>query len=184
MAGCLQLNPRTFLPEQTPDLPAHLPPAGAVPYPGHFSYQSPGLTAGLPSPPYGSMEPSHIFHQVKGQPYGPLEPFFDAVLVSDGPAFDPPLSPPLSINGNFSSFKQEAVTSADYDKAFSFSVHYGGGGAGGGGGGPGVHGGMYGSGGPNPRCGDLQMDGLMGFEGHSHHERMMNAQLNAIFHDS
>lgn len=178
MAGCLQLNPRTFLPEQTPDLPAHLPPVGASSYPGHFPYQSPGLTAGLPSPPYGTMDPSHIFHQVKGQPYGPLEPFFDGVLVSDGPAFDPPLSPPLSINGNFSSsFKHEAVAATDYDKSFSFSVHYGGGGAGG-------HPAIYGSGGSNPRCGDLQVDGLMGFDGHSHHERLMNAQLNAIFHDS
>ncbi len=178
MAGCLQLNPRTFLPEQTPDLPAHLPSAGTVAYPGHFSYQSPGLTAGLPSPPYGTMDPSHIFHQVKGQPYGPLEPFFDGVLVSDGPAFDPPLSPPLSINGNFSSFKHEAVAAADYDKSFSFSVHYGGGGGAGG------HAAIYGGGGSNPRCSELQVDGLMGFDGHSHHERMMNAQLNAIFHDS
>uniref|UniRef100_A0A7N8Y318 Neuronal differentiation 1 n=1 Tax=Mastacembelus armatus TaxID=205130 RepID=A0A7N8Y318_9TELE len=178
VAGCLQLNPRTFLPEQTPDLPAHLPPVSAAAYPGHFSYQSPGLTAGLPSPPYGTMEPSHIFHQVKGQPYGPLEPFFDGVLVSDGPAFDPPLSPPLSINGNFSSsFKHEAVPPGDYDKSFSFSVHYGGGGAGG-------HAAIYGGGGSNPRCGELQVDGLMGFDGHSHHERLMNAQLNAIFHDS
>uniref|UniRef100_A0A3P8RV53 Neurogenic differentiation factor n=1 Tax=Amphiprion percula TaxID=161767 RepID=A0A3P8RV53_AMPPE len=159
VAGCLQLNPRTFLPEQTPDLPAHLPPAGAAAYPGHFSYQSPGLT-------------------VKGQPYGPLEPFFDGVLVSDGPAFDPPLSPPLSINGNFtSSFKHEAVAAAEYDKSFSFSVHYGGGGAGG-------HGAIYGNGGSNPRCADMQVDGLMGFDGHSHHERLMNAQLNTIFHDS
>ncbi|TKS67825.1 Neurogenic differentiation factor 1 [Collichthys lucidus] len=177
VAGCLQLNPRTFLPEQTPDMPAHLPPAGTVAYPGHFSYQSPGLTAGLPSPPYGTMEPSHIFHQVKGQPYGPLEPFFDGVLVSDGPAFDPPLSPPLSINGNFSSFKHEAVAASDYDKSFSFSVHYGGGGTGG-------HAAIYGGGGANPRCSELQVDGLMGFDGHTHHERLMNAQLNAIFHDS
>ncbi|KAG7501788.1 neurogenic differentiation factor 1 [Solea senegalensis] len=177
VAGCLQLNPRTFLPEQTPDMPTHLPPAGTA-YPGHFSYQSPGLTAGLPSPPYGTMEPSHIFHQVKGQPYGTMEPFFDGVLVSDAPAFDPPLSPPLSINGNFSSsFKHEVVTAADYDKSFSFSVHYGGGGAGG-------HTAIYGGGGTNPRCGELQVDGLMGFEGQSHHERLMNAQLNAIFHDS
>lgn len=179
VAGCLQLNPRTFLPEQTPDLPVHLPPAGAATYPGHYSYQSPGLTAGLPSPPYGTMEPSHIFHQVKGQPYGPLEPFFDGVLVSDGPAFDPPLSPPLSINGNFSSYKHESVAAAEYDKSFSFSVHYGGGGGGAGG-----HPAIYGGGGSTPRCGELQVDGLMGFDGHSHHERMMNAQLNAIFHDS
>lgn len=179
VAGCLQLNPRTFLPEQTPDIPAHLNPAGAAAYPGHFSYQSPGLTAGLPSPPYGTMDPSHIFHQVKGQPYGPMEPFFDGVLVSEGPAFDAPLSPPLSINGNFSSsFKHEVVTAADYDKSFAFSVHYGGGG-----GAPG-HTTMYGGGGTNQRCGDLQMDGMMGFEGQSHHERLMNAQLNAIFHDS
>uniref|UniRef100_A0A667WZ71 Neurogenic differentiation factor n=1 Tax=Myripristis murdjan TaxID=586833 RepID=A0A667WZ71_9TELE len=141
VAGCLQLNPRTFLPEQTPELPPHLPQAGAA-FPGHFSYQSPGLTAGLPSPPYGSMEPSHIFHQVKGQPYGPLEPFFDGVLVSDGPAFDPPLSPPLSVNGNFSSFKHEPVAPADFDKSFSFSMHYGGGAGG--------HAALYG-GGSNPR---------------------------------
>ncbi|CAN9497606.1 unnamed protein product [Ophioblennius macclurei] len=185
VAGCLQLNPRTFLPEQTPDMPTHLPPAGGAPYPGHFSYQSPGLTAGLPSPPYGTMDPSHIFHQVKGQPYGSLEPFFDGVLVSDGPAFDPPLSPPLSINGNFSSsFKHEPIAPADYDKSFSFSVHYGGGGAGGGGHAAMYGGGGGGGGGSNPRCGDLQVDGLMGFDGHSHHERLMNAQLNAIFHDS
>uniref|UniRef100_H3CCZ8 Neurogenic differentiation factor n=1 Tax=Tetraodon nigroviridis TaxID=99883 RepID=H3CCZ8_TETNG len=173
VAGCLQLNPRTFLPEQTPDLPTHLPPAGAVAYPAHFPFQSPGLTAGLPSPPYGTMEPSHIFHQVKGQSYGALEPFFDSVLLSDGPAFDPPLSPPLSINGNFSSFKQEAAAVADYDKSFSFSVHYGGGG-------PAGHAALW----SNPRCGDVQVEALMGYDGQSHHERLMNAQLNAIFHDS
>nr|XP_057938185.1 neurogenic differentiation factor 1 [Doryrhamphus excisus] len=177
VAGCLQLNPRTFLPEQTPDLPGHLPPPGGPAYAGHFSYQSPGLTPGLPSPPYGTMDPSHIFHQVKGQPYGPMESFFDGVLVSDSPVFDPPLSPPLSINGNFSSsFKHEAVSASDYDKSFSFGVHYSGGG--------GAHGTLYGGGGSNPRCGELQVDGLMGFEGHSHHERLMNAQLNAIFHES
>lgn len=124
------------------------------------------------------MEPSHIFHQVKGQPYGPLEPFFDGVLVSDGPAFDPPLSPPLSINGNFpSAFKHEAAA-AD----FSFSLQYGGGGGGGSGGH--ITAAIYSSAGANTRCTDLQVDGLMGFDGHSQHERLMNAQLNAIFHES
>ncbi|XP_076024211.1 neurogenic differentiation factor 1 [Genypterus blacodes] len=185
VAGCLQLNPRTFLPEQTSDLPPHLAPAAAAAaaFPGHFSYQS----AGLPSPPYGSMEPSHIFHQVKGQPYGPLEPFFDGGLVSDGHAFDPPLSPPLSINGNFpSAFKHEAAAAAATATAaataadFSFSLHYGGGG------GPGGHitAAIYSSGGANTRCTDLQVDGPMGFDGHSQHERLMNAQLNAIYHES
>ncbi|XP_061696906.1 neurogenic differentiation factor 1 isoform X2 [Syngnathoides biaculeatus] len=169
VAGCLQLNPRTFLPDQSPELQAHLPPPGGTPYVGHFSYQSPGLTPGLPSPPYGTMDPSHIFHQVKGPAYGAPEAYFEGVLVTDSPAFDPPLSPPLSINGNFSSFKHEA---ADYDKTYSFSVHYGGGGGTHGGGG-GTHGGVY-----------TQVDNLMGFDGHSHHERVMNAQLNAIFHES
>lgn len=122
------------------------------------------------------MDPSHIFHQVKGPSYG-LEPFFDGVLVSDGSSFDPPLSPPLSISGNFSSFKNEPVPSSYYNKSLSFSMHCGGGAAGG-------HGNIYGREGPNLRCTELQVEQLMGFDGHSHQERMMNAQLNAIFHDS
>ncbi|KAM8858011.1 neurogenic differentiation factor 1 [Synchiropus picturatus] len=172
VAGCLQLNPRTFLPEQTPDLQAHLTPNGAAVYPGQYSYQNPGLTAGLPSPPYGTMDPSHLFHQVKGQPYGPMEAFFDGVVVTDAPVFDPPPSPPLSINGNFSSsFKHEAVAATDYEKSFSFSMPYNGAA-------------VYGSGINNPRCAELQVDGLVGFDGHTHHERLMNAQLDAIFQDS
>ncbi|XP_056145944.1 neurogenic differentiation factor 1 [Lampris incognitus] len=181
VAGCLQLNPRTFLPEQTAELPAHLQVAGGSPYGGHYSYQSPGLTPGLPSPPYGSMEASHIFHQVKPQQYGSaLEPFFESILITEcsSPAFDgAPLSPPLSVNGNFSSFKHEPVSSAEYDKTFAFSMHYGGAAAAGGHAAAAIY-----AGNANPRCVELQVDGLMGLEGH--HERVMNSQLNAIFHDS
>ncbi|XP_037095893.1 neurogenic differentiation factor 1 [Syngnathus acus] len=157
VAGCLQLNPRTFLPEQSPEFPAHLslPAPGAAPYAAHFSYRSPGLTPGLPSPPYGTMEPSHIFRQVKVPAYGAPDSYFDGVPLTDSPPFDPPLSPPLSVNGNFSSFKQEAAAAAaaaDYDKSYPFGVHYGGG--------------VY-----------PQVDNLLGFDGHSH-------QLNAMFHES
>ncbi|XP_051937998.1 neurogenic differentiation factor 1 [Hippocampus zosterae] len=158
VAGCLQLNPRTFLPERSAE-PAGQPPPppGAAPYAARFSYQ----TAGLPSPPYGAMDPSHIFQQVKAPAYGAAEAYLDGVLVTDSPPFDPPLSPPLSVNGNFSSFKHEAAAAAavDYDKSYSFGPHYG----------VGVY---------------PQADNLLGFDGHSHHERLMNAQLNAIFHES
>lgn len=151
VAGCLQLNPRTFLPEQSGELPPHLAPGPA--YTGAFSYQSPGLTPGLPSPPYGSMEPPHIFHQVKGQPFGPLlEPFLES-------GFDGPLSPPLSVNGNFaSSFKHEP---GDF-----YAAHYANSAAA-----------MYGPG------GGANNDGLLQFDSHAH-ERIMNVQMSAIFHDS
>ncbi|XP_077584352.1 neurogenic differentiation factor 1 [Stigmatopora nigra] len=164
VAGCLQLNPRTFLPEQSGELPGH-PQAGH--YAGHFSYAGPGL----PSPPYGSADPSHVFQQAKGPAYGVAEAYFDGVPLTDGPPFDPPLSPPLSVNGNFSSFKHEAA--ADYDKGYPYGARYGhlGGGAH-------AHGHGHAHGNYPPA------DNLMGFDGHSHHERLMNAQLGAIFHDS
>ncbi|NWX30812.1 NDF1 factor, partial [Notiomystis cincta] len=48
VAGCLQLNPRTFLPEQSQEVPPHVAAAAGAPFPAHpYPYQSPGL----PSPP-------------------------------------------------------------------------------------------------------------------------------------
>ena len=158
MAGCLQLNPRTFLPEQSSD--PHLQGGGS------YSFQGPGLTPGLPSPPYGHLDFSHGAK--------PLSYVYDGPLLTDcsSPAFDgAPLSPPLSVNGNFSSFKQE-VAAGD----FPFGLqHYG----------------------PLLYAPTHPLDGLMGFDGHAPHERnhaprershapheRCMTTLNAIFHES
>ncbi|XP_070593568.1 neurogenic differentiation factor 1 [Erythrolamprus reginae] len=185
VAGCLQLNPRTFLPEQNPELVlTHIQPAGA-PFPGHpYPYQSPGL----PSPPYGTMDSSHLFHlkaaaaAAAAPAYGAaLEPFFESALAEgDGsPAFDGPLSPPLSVNGNFS-FKHEP-TPSDFDKSYAFAVHYP---AAGLAGAPGHGSSLFACSGAASRC-DLPLDGLLPpYESQVvHHERVLSAQLNAIFHD-
>ncbi|XP_036433138.1 neurogenic differentiation factor 1 [Colossoma macropomum] len=195
VAGCLQLNPRTFLPEQSQEMHHHAHAVGAPPhFAAHpYAYQTPGL----PSPPYGTMDSSHFFHVKPPHAYGgsggvggggggggggagALEPFFDAAAAvaladcANSPSFDGPLSPPLSVNGNFS-FKHEPPT-ADFEKSYAFGVHYqaAAGLAQG-------HASLYA--GSAQRC-DLPMESVMAYEGHSHHERVMNAQLNAIFHDS
>uniref|UniRef100_A0A8C8RBM4 Neurogenic differentiation factor n=1 Tax=Pelusios castaneus TaxID=367368 RepID=A0A8C8RBM4_9SAUR len=171
VAGCLQLNPRTFLPEQNQDMPPHMQPASAS-FPVHpYAYQSPGL----PSPPYGTMDSSHIFHLKPPHSFGTaLEPFFESTLTDcTSPSFDGPLSPPLSINGNFS-FKHEP--SNEFDKNYAFTMHY-----------PAAalaaasgHGSIFS--GSASRC-EIPIDNVMPYESHSHHERVMSAQLNAIFHD-
>ncbi|NXC40387.1 NDF1 factor, partial [Penelope pileata] len=171
VAGCLQLNPRTFLPEQSADAAPHLPPAGAPFAPPPFPYASPGL----PSPPYGTMDSSHLFHLKPPHAYGAaLEPFFEGGLPEGaGPAFDGPLSPPLSVNGNFS-FKHEPA--ADFDKSYAFAVHYPAGPL------PAApaHAAVFS--GSAARC-ELPADGLAPYEGHPHHERVLSAQLSAIFHE-
>ncbi|XP_061082667.1 neurogenic differentiation factor 1-like [Conger conger] len=170
VAGCLQLNPRTFHPEQGQELPSHMQTVSAS-FPAHpYSYQTPGL----PSPPYGTMDSSHIFH-VKSSSYASaLEPFFETPLTDcTSPSFDGPLSPPLSVNGNFS-FKHEG--SSDFEKNYAFSMHYPGAGLAGAQG----HASLYGS--STQRC-EVPMETITSYDGHSHHERLMNAQLNAIFHE-
>ncbi|XP_078085348.1 neurogenic differentiation factor 1 [Mustelus asterias] len=169
VAGCLQLNPRTFLPEQNQDMP-HMQTASASFSVHPYTYQSPGL----PSPPYGTMDSSHIFH-IKPHSYaGALEPFFESTLTEcTSPSFDGPLSPPLSINGNFS-FKQEP--SQEFDKNYTFTMHYPAATLAG----PQGHNSMFSS--TAPRC-EIPIDSMMPYDAHSHHERVMSAQLNAIFHD-
>ncbi|XP_025946781.1 neurogenic differentiation factor 1 [Apteryx rowi] len=176
VAGCLQLNPRTFLPEQSPDVAPHLPPAGAS-FPAHpYPYQSPGL----PSPPYGTMDSSHLFHAKAPPGFGAaLEPFFEGGLGEcASPAFDGPLSPPLSVSGNFA-FKHEPA--GDFDKGFAFSVHYPAAAAAALAAAP-AHGPVFAAG--AARC-DLPVEGLLPYEGHPHphHERGLGAPLHAIFHD-
>ncbi|XP_078539950.1 neurogenic differentiation factor 1 [Lissotriton helveticus] len=170
VAGCLQLNPRTFLPEQSPDPPPHLQPSSASfplqPYP----YQSPGL----PSPPYGNADTSHLF-QLKPQAYSAaLEHLLEGALTdcTSPSSFDGPPSPPLSINGNFT-FKHDLP--AEFEKSYSFTMHY-----------PvtssaGTDGHGLVFSGTGPRC-DIPIDNsTLTFDGQSHQEQGMGTQL--IFHD-
>ncbi|XP_064167283.1 neurogenic differentiation factor 1-like [Anguilla rostrata] len=170
VAGCLQLNPRTFLPEQGQELPSHMQTVSASFTAHPYSYQTPGL----PSPPYGTMDSSHIFH-VKSHSYSSaLEPFFETPLTDcTSPSFDGPLSPPLSVNGNFS-FKHEA--SSDFEQNYAFPMHCPGSGLSSAQG----HAPLYGN--PAQRC-EVPMETIISYNHHSHHEILMNAQLNAIFQE-
>ncbi|NWT30527.1 NDF4 factor, partial [Cardinalis cardinalis] len=110
VAGCLQLGPQPLLLEKREEKPCEPGLAGHS-----FGYQ------GLPSPPYGSME-SHLLH---------LKPpaFKSLVEASFGshpsdcstPPYEGPLTPPLSISGNFS-LKQDG--SPELDKSYPFLAHY------------------------------------------------------------
>ncbi|XP_058026899.1 neurogenic differentiation factor 4 [Ahaetulla prasina] len=114
VAGCLQLGPQSLFLEKHEE---KVPVSDSTVSSHGFSYQSPGL----PSPPYGSME-THLVH---------LKPpsFKTLVDTSFGnhhqncasPAYEGPLTPPLSISGNFS-LKQDG--SPDLEKPYSFMAHY------------------------------------------------------------
>lgn len=99
VAGCLQLGPSTMVLNKL-DEKCGVPGAGGSQ--GHpISYPSPGL----PSPPYGSLEASHLLHLkgFKGVAYENSSP---NECSSGTPPYDGPLTPPLSISGNFA-LKQE-----------------------------------------------------------------------------
>ncbi|XP_061412988.1 neurogenic differentiation factor 1 [Lethenteron reissneri] len=253
IAGCLQLNPRTFLPEQSPDFmhmqapgggggggggaggggggPSSYAMSGHHHHPHHHQHHHnnnhhhhhnhhPYAAAfhhspGLPSPPYHStMDSAHHAFQIRPESYGAaLDGFFETGTAPPPPQqqqsqqqqqppqppsaqaaaaaaaaataaaaaaggqecaspenYDPPLSPPLSINGNFS-FRQE--TSADFEKPYRF--HYAAAAAGGA-----AHGAGYPP--PSLRC-DPPVEAAP-YDIHPQHERLlMSSHLNTIFHN-
>ncbi|XP_077431344.1 neurogenic differentiation factor 4 [Vanacampus margaritifer] len=101
VAGCLQLGPTPLLINKLEEKCGGPGLGGAGVQASHpLSYPSPGL----PSPPYGSLEASHLLHMkgFKGQAFDN-----SANECSSGtPPYDGPLTPPLSISGNFA-LKQE-----------------------------------------------------------------------------
>ncbi|XP_033484263.1 neurogenic differentiation factor 4 [Epinephelus lanceolatus] len=102
VAGCLQLGPSPMMLNKLEDKCGGPGVGGVGSQAGHpLSYPSPGL----PSPPYGSLEASHLLHMkgFKGPVYDNPSP---NECSSGTPPYDGPLTPPLSISGNFA-LKQE-----------------------------------------------------------------------------
>ncbi|NXN91132.1 NDF4 factor, partial [Rhinopomastus cyanomelas] len=114
VAGCLQLGAQALFLEKHEEKPAGCDAALA----GHsFSYQSPGL----PSPPYGTME-THLLH-LKPPAFKSLvdAPYGGHPSDCTTPPYEGPLTPPLSISGNFS-LKQDG--SPELEKPYAFMGHY------------------------------------------------------------
>ncbi|NXM97868.1 NDF4 factor, partial [Sylvia borin] len=113
VAGCLQLGPQPLLVEKHEEKP----PGCESALGGHsFGYQ------GLPSPPYGSME-SHLLHLKPPPPFKGLveAPFGSRPSDCSTPPYEGPLTPPLSVSGNFS-LKQDG--SPELEKPFPFVAHH------------------------------------------------------------
>ncbi|KAM4795123.1 neurogenic differentiation factor 4 [Rhinophrynus dorsalis] len=115
VAGCLQLGPQTMFMDNKHEEQSHICDPSII---GHnFSYQSPGL----PSPPYGNIEAHHLHLKPPS-----FKTMVDPSMVSHTlncttPPYEGALTPPLSINGNFS-LKQDG--SPDMDKSYAFRSHY------------------------------------------------------------
>ncbi|NXY19200.1 NDF4 factor, partial [Atrichornis clamosus] len=112
VAGCLQLGPQPLFLEKHEEKS----PACESALAGHsFGYQ------GLPSPPYGSME-SHLLHLKPPAFKGLVDaPFGSHPPDCSTPPYEGPLTPPLSISGNFS-LKQDG--SPELDKPYPFMAPY------------------------------------------------------------
>ncbi|NXV06505.1 NDF4 factor, partial [Cettia cetti] len=109
VAGCLQLGPQPLFLEKREEKTSACEGGHA------FGYQ------GLPSPPYGSVE-SHLLH-LKAPAFKSLVEASFGSQPSDcsPPPYEGPLTPPLSISGNFS-LKQEG--SPELEKSFPFLGPY------------------------------------------------------------
>uniref|UniRef100_A0A672Y8W3 Neuronal differentiation 4 n=1 Tax=Sphaeramia orbicularis TaxID=375764 RepID=A0A672Y8W3_9TELE len=115
VAGCLQLGSTPVL--KLEDKCGGPGMGGIAGQAGHpLSFPSPGL----PSPPYGSLEASHLL-QMKGFK-GPTYDNPSSNECSSGtPPYDGPLTPPLSISGNFT-LKQEP---SPHESDRNFTSHAG-----------------------------------------------------------
>ncbi|XP_037704138.1 neurogenic differentiation factor 4 [Choloepus didactylus] len=162
VAGCLQLGPQSVLVEKHEEKSPICDSAISV---SNFNYQSPGL----PSPPYGHME-THLLH-LKSPVFKSLgaSSFGNHPPHCSTPPYEGPLTPPLSISGNFS-LKHDG--SPDLEKSYSFIPHY-----------PSatlssghVHSTPFQAATP---CYDVPID--MSYDSYSHHGS--GAQLNTIFTD-
>lgn len=115
VAGCLQLGSSPMLLNKLEDKCGGPGLAGVTGQAPHtLSFPSPGL----PSPPYGSLEASHLL-QMKGFK-GPAYDNPSSNECSSGtPPYDGPLTPPLSISGNFP-LKQEP---SPHDSERTYTSH-------------------------------------------------------------
>ncbi|XP_034552096.1 neurogenic differentiation factor 4 [Notolabrus celidotus] len=117
VAGCLQLGPSPMMLNKLEDNCGGPVVSGMGGQTGHpLSYPSPGL----PSPPYGSLEASHLLHMkgYKGPVYDNPSP---NECSSGTPPYDGPLTPPLSISGN-SALKQEP---SPHESERNYTTHTG-----------------------------------------------------------
>ncbi|XP_043939800.1 neurogenic differentiation factor 4 [Protopterus annectens] len=114
VAGCLQMGSQPLYIEKLEEK-AHI--CESLVAGQNFTYQSPGL----PSPPYGNMD-THLLH-IKQPGFKKLaEPSFVSQTPDcTTPPYEGPLTPPLSITGNFS-LKQDG--SSELDKSYAFMAHY------------------------------------------------------------
>ncbi|NXM89816.1 NDF4 factor, partial [Oenanthe oenanthe] len=110
VAGCLQLGPQPPFLEKREEKSCEPGLAGRS-----FGYQ------GLPSPPYGSAEPPLLALRPPA-----LKGLLDSPFGSRGPErpsppYEAPLTPPLSVSGNFS-LKQDGPP--ELEKPFPFLGHF------------------------------------------------------------